>query len=67
MFEWDINLPTAATFCSYYIEFVVNENDFRENRDQYPNFEAMKTEVKSIVWKLLELSLFGKFSQISNQ
>lgn len=60
LFDWDVNLPTAATFCSYFIEFVVNEKDYHENPCNYSSFDDMKKTIKPLVWNLLQQTLFGK-------
>lgn len=61
MFDWEINLPTASTFGSYYGEFVVDESDFNNNYyGIYDSFEHFKESIKSEVIDLIDKSLFGE-------
>lgn len=61
LFKWDANLPTAASFCSYFIEFIVNENDYNENLCNYSSLDDMRKTIKPFVWDLLQQSLYGRY------
>ncbi|XP_055323803.1 cyclin-J [Sitodiplosis mosellana] len=58
MFDWDINIPTASTFCEYYADFVVDETDFDNNQALYDCFEDFKLHMKSQAMDFLDLALF---------
>lgn len=59
MFDFDVMVPTATTFCAYYVEFIVDENDF--NSTQFAgNFDAFKENVKMEAFRLSDNALFGK-------
>lgn len=61
LFDWDMNIPTTATFGSYYAEFVVSESDFNDKRDKmYQSFEEFKSAIKSDVMHFIDKSLFGE-------
>lgn len=60
IFDFNINIPTVATFCLYFLEYGVDENEFQENRLQHSSFKEMKKSVKATTMALLENSLFGK-------
>lgn len=63
MFDWDINIPTASTFAHYYAEFIVDESDFKNNNNKSTDsFEEFKRDVKSDVFDLINVSLFGELS-----
>lgn len=61
LFDWDVNVPTVATFGSYYAEFVIDESDFnkKENKDTYAEF---RTAIKSGVMHFIDRSLFGELN-----
>lgn len=63
MFDWDINVPTALTFCQYYADFVVDETEFDNNNNQalyYDCFDDFKLDIKSQAMDFVDLSLFGE-------
>lgn len=62
LFDWDLNVPTAATFATYYSEFVINETDFNSIIDKsiYSTFDEFKNDVKQNVMTLIDTSVFGE-------
>lgn len=55
-FKWDLLVPTAATFLEYFIEKVINDNEFNLfNADQRKPKEA----VAFSAMEYLDLSLLG--------
>lgn len=61
LFDWDLNIPTVATFASYYAEFVVDEKDFDDKcaEKMFLNFHDFQTDVKSRVMELVDQSVYG--------
>lgn len=59
-FSWDVNVPTASMFLSYYIEFIVNVDDFEGSIGKYANIGIMTNALKSHAANLIEVSLFSK-------
>lgn len=65
LFDWDMNIPTVATFGAYYAEFVADEADFNNNNGinnqhhAYDNFADFKVNIKSEVMLFIDMSLFG--------
>lgn len=60
LFDWDINIPTALTFCLYYADFVVDETDFDNKHELYDCFEDFKIHIKEQTLDFVDLSLFGE-------
>lgn len=60
-FDWDLNVPTLATFVSYYIEFVVDESDFNDKcpNKMFNNFDDFQKDIKSRVMDLVDDTVFG--------
>lgn len=66
LFDWDINIPTAATFGSYYAEFIADEMDFNEKRHiAYKCFDEFKKAIKSDAMHFIDKSLFGESSSLN--
>lgn len=61
LLDWDLNIPTVATFASYYIEFVVDESDFDDTSDEkmFSNFQDFQHDIKSGVMKLVDHIVYG--------
>lgn len=60
LFDWEVNIPTASTFCSYYAEFVVDETDFNDFQGMFDSFEDFKHDIKTQTIDFVDLSLFGE-------
>lgn len=61
LFDWDVNIPTTATFGSYYAEFITDERDFTvEIHNSYKNFDDFKKAIKSDVMHFIDKSIFGE-------
>lgn len=63
LFDWDVNIPTAATFCLYYADFVVDESDFNNNNNNqgmFDSFDEFKENIKTQTIDFVDLSLFGE-------
>lgn len=59
MFDWDVNVPTAATFCVYFVEFIASAEDFKNYKHWFTSENQMRSELKTLAMSFLELSLFG--------
>lgn len=59
LFEFDMNLPTASTFVTYFVEFAVDETEYSSNHRSYDTFAEFKKSVQSEVMYFVDLSLFG--------
>lgn len=55
-FEWNVWSPTAADFCEYFIEFIVDKNDQSE---QFLYFRDMKIFVAHKTFDYLDAVLLG--------
>lgn len=64
LFDWDINRPTAATFCLYFVKYGVSENDYRQNWTRFNNLSGMMDSVRVATMNLLENSLFGRHNYL---
>lgn len=62
LFDWDLNIPTVATFASYYAEFVVDERDFDDKcaEKMFHNFQDFQHDIKSRVMELVDQTVYGK-------
>lgn len=67
-FKWNVNIPTAATFCEFYIEFISNAKDFQNNRhERFTSIRNMKESLALQVLEFLDLALLGKcFVNVTN-
>lgn len=61
LFDWDLNIPTVATFAAYYIEFVVDESDFYDKcaEKMFQNFHEFQDDVKAKVVNLVDQTVYG--------
>lgn len=61
LFDWDLNIPTVATFASYYAEFVVEERDFDDKctEEMFHNFHDFQGDIKSRVMELVDQTVYG--------
>lgn len=61
LFDWDLTIPTVATFALYYVEFVVDESDFDDRcaEKMFHNFHDFQHDIKSRVMKLVDQTIYG--------
>lgn len=62
LLDWDVNVPTVATFGSYYAEFVIDESDFNKDENEYDTYAEFRTAIKSDVMHFIDRSLFGELN-----
>lgn len=60
LFSWEFNVPTAFTFCSYFNEFIVDEEDFDKHKGNYKNIHMMKQDLSGNAFRWLEIFQFSK-------
>lgn len=58
-FSWEVNVPTAAQFLSYFGEFIVNEDDFNQSRDKFTDLVTMNFELQTDAWGMVTNCLFS--------
>lgn len=58
-FEFEMIIPTAATFCEYFIEGIVDEYDYalKENYVRFNSLAGMKRVVADLAFEYLDLML----------
>ncbi|XP_031637457.1 cyclin-J [Contarinia nasturtii] len=66
MLDWDLTVPTAIVFATYYAEFIITEVDYSKSCD-FDSFEHFKNDLKSDVIDFVNLSLFDIFMTHSIQ
>lgn len=61
LFDWDLNIPTVATFASYYAEFVVDERDFDDKyaEEMFNNFHDFQSDIMAKVMELVDQTVYG--------
>lgn len=59
-FDFQMTIPTAATFCEYFIEGIVNECDYslNENCNRFNCLASMKRTAADMAFEYLEVMLF---------
>lgn len=58
-FDWNLLIPTAANFIEYYIEYIVDRQDYElvHNYTRFCSYTAMKRDVMDLVFEYLSLTL----------
>lgn len=61
LLKWDLNIPTAATFATYFVEFVVDECDFDDRcaEKMFHSFYDFQNDIKYRVMKLVDQTIYG--------
>lgn len=60
LFSWEFNVPTAYTFCSYFSELMIDEEDFDKHKEYYKNLNTMKQHLTETAFHWLEIFQFSK-------
>jgi hypothetical protein len=62
--DWDVIIPTSATFCEYFMEIIVNNKDFQQYKNssvlqaKYAYFHHLREEAVNLIFEFLDLCLF---------